>query len=188
MFGLSWGQIAIIVLVGVFLLGPERIPTAVSWVASSLRKLRALAVGAQAEMRKELGPELEEMRKQIAELQSLKELQELRELRELHPRRIIGRNLLGDQFTGGLAGFLDLDGRSGEKTGQPAAGTAGQGSTRLTKSPGAPAATSAAPAVPPTRTSPQPHPVPNAGGSANPSGPDRPRTADERPPFDADGT
>jgi len=37
MFGLSWAQIGIILLVGVFVLGPERIPTAVTWVMSSLR-------------------------------------------------------------------------------------------------------------------------------------------------------
>ncbi len=38
MFGLSWGQIAIILLVAVFVLGPERIPTAVTWVMSSLKQ------------------------------------------------------------------------------------------------------------------------------------------------------
>ena len=93
MFGLSWGQIAIIGPVAVFLLGPERIPTAVSWIMSTLRKLRTMAAGAQAELRKEIGPELDELRRQVAELQSLKEVQELRELRELHPKRIIGRNV-----------------------------------------------------------------------------------------------
>ena len=45
MFGLSWGQIAIIVLVGVFVLGPERIPTAVAAALGALRKMRALLAG-----------------------------------------------------------------------------------------------------------------------------------------------
>src|SRR6478672_6765255 len=86
MFGLSWGQISIIVLVGVFVLGPERIPTAVTWAITNLRKARTMAAGAQAELQRELGPELAELRRQVADLQSLKEIQELRDLRDLHPR------------------------------------------------------------------------------------------------------
>src|SRR6478609_7531696 len=109
MFGLSWGQIAIIVLVGVFVLGPERIPTAVTWVLTNLRKLRTMAAGAQAELRKVIGPELEELRRQVADLQSLKEIQELRDLRDLHPKRLIGKNILGDEFSGGITGFLGLN-------------------------------------------------------------------------------
>src|SRR6478752_7494224 len=109
MFGLSWGQIAIILLVGVFVLGPERIPTAVTWVLTSLRKLRTMAAGAQAELRREIGPEIDELRRQVADLQSLKELQELRDLRDLHPKRLIGKNILGDEFSGGITGFLGLN-------------------------------------------------------------------------------
>jgi sec-independent protein translocase protein TatB len=108
MFGLSWGQIAIIVLVGVFVLGPERIPTAVTWVLTSLRKVRTMAAGAQAELRREIGPEIDELRRQVADLQSLKEIQELRDLRDLHPKRLIGKNILGDEFSGGITGFLGL--------------------------------------------------------------------------------
>src|SRR6478609_9989587 len=134
MFGLSWGQIAIIVLVGVFVLGPERIPTAVTWVLTNLRKLRSMAAGAQAELRKEIGPELEELRRQVADLQSLKEIQELRDLRDLHPKRLIGKNILGDEFSGGITGFLGLNeplaganGSSGVPNGSAATGVAGAG-------------------------------------------------------------
>ncbi|WP_196073150.1 Sec-independent protein translocase protein TatB [Nakamurella alba] len=109
MFGLSWGQILLIVLVGVFLLGPERIPTAVQWVTSSIKKVRTMAQGAQAQLRSEIGPELDELRRQIADLQSLKELQELRALRDLNPRNLLGKSILGDEFSGGVTGFLGLD-------------------------------------------------------------------------------
>src|SRR6476619_4743420 len=119
MFGLSWGQIAIIVLVGVFVLGPERIPTAVTWVLTNLRKLRSMAAGAQAELRREIGPELDELRRQVADLQSLKEIQELRDLRDLSPKRLIGKNILGDEFSGGITGFLGLN--------EPLAGANGAG-------------------------------------------------------------
>ena len=119
MFGLSWEQIFIILLVGVFLLGPERIPVAVQWVTGSLRKVRTMAAGAQAQLRTEIGPELDELRRQIAELQSLKEVQDLRELRDLHPRRIIGRNILGDEFSGGLTGLLGLGDKTAAATPNP---------------------------------------------------------------------
>jgi sec-independent protein translocase protein TatB len=111
-------------LVGVFVLGPERIPTAVTWVLTNLRKLRSMAAGAQAELRKEIGPELDELRRQVADLQSLKEIQELRDLRELHPKRLIGKNILGDEFSGGITGFLGLNQPIGGATD---AGTAADG-------------------------------------------------------------
>lgn len=88
MFGLSWGQITIIVLVGVFVLGPERIPTAVSWVLTGARKVRTMASGAQADLVRELGPEIADLRRQIAELQSLRQLPELREMLDLDPGRL----------------------------------------------------------------------------------------------------
>lgn len=113
MFGLSWDQIILILLAGLFLLGPERIPTAIKWLMDSLRKVRTFAAGAQSEMRSQLGPELDELRRQIAELQSLKELKELRELRDLDPRRIVGKSLLGDEFSGGVKGLLGLDAAPG---------------------------------------------------------------------------
>ncbi len=113
MFGLSWGQIIIIVLIGVFLLGPERIPVAVQWTTNSVRKVRTMAAGAQAQLRSEIGPELDELRRQIADLQSLKELQELRALRDLNPRSMITKNLLGEEFSGGITGLLGLDNLTG---------------------------------------------------------------------------
>lgn len=110
MFGLSWGQILIIVLVGMFVLGPERIPVAVQWSMNSLKKVRDMAQGAQAQLQKEIGPELDELRRQVAELQSLKEVQELRNLRDLHPRKLIGKGLLGHEGGApGIAGFLGFE-------------------------------------------------------------------------------
>lgn len=109
MFGLSWGQIAIVVIVGIFVLGPERIPTAVTWVLGTLRKVKTMAAGAQEGLRSEIGPEIEELRRQVADLQSLKEIQGLRELRDLSPKRLLTKNLLGEEFSGGIGGFLGLN-------------------------------------------------------------------------------
>ncbi len=132
MFGLSWDQIILILLAALFLLGPERIPTAIKWLMDSLRKVRSFAAGAQSEMRSQLGPELDELRRQIAELQSLKEIKELRELRDLDPRRIVGKGLLGDEFSGGIKGFLGLAGEGPDAaaaTGAAATGVAATGAT-----------------------------------------------------------
>jgi sec-independent protein translocase protein TatB len=125
LFGLSWDRIILILLVALFVIGPERIPTAVSWVMQSLRKVRSMAAGAQAELRSQIGPELEELRRQVAELQSLKEIGELRALRELNPRTIIGKNILGDEFSGGVTGFLGLNGKGPDDTGSNGNGAAG---------------------------------------------------------------
>ncbi|RIJ70243.1 twin-arginine translocase subunit TatB [Nakamurella silvestris] len=122
MFGMGWGEIIIILVVGIFVLGPERIPVAVRWVSETLTKVRSMAAGAQEELRKEIGPELDELRRQVADLQSLKEIQELRSLRDLDPRKMIGKNLLGEEFSGGVTGFLGLD----KKSGPPAEETAEQ--------------------------------------------------------------
>jgi len=83
MFGLSWGQIGIIVLIGVFVLGPERIPTVIAGAVTTLGRIRTFAAGAQADTVGQLGPEIAELRRQLAELQSLPGLAELR---ELHPK------------------------------------------------------------------------------------------------------
>lgn len=107
MFGLSWTQILLIVVIGVFLLGPERIPVAVQWVFSSLRKVREMATGAQQQLHSEFGGEIAELRRQVSELQSLrdmKELQDLRQLRDLHPKNLISRGLFGDNPAPSSAG------------------------------------------------------------------------------------
>ena len=110
MFGMSWPEIAIILVVGMFVLGPERIPVAVKWVSNALKSARTMAAGAQEQLRGEFGPEIDELRRQIADLQSLKEIQELRSLRDLNPRNMITKNLLGEEFSGGVSGFLGFNG------------------------------------------------------------------------------
>ncbi len=120
MFGMSWVEIMIILAVGMFVLGPERIPVAVKWVSSSLRTVRTMAAGAQEQLRGEFGPELEELRRQVADLQSLKEIQDLRKLRDLNPRAMLTKNILGEEFSGGIGGiggFLGLNSSDANKTG-----------------------------------------------------------------------
>jgi sec-independent protein translocase protein TatB len=198
MFGLSWGQIAIIVLVGVFVLGPERIPTAVTWVLTSLRKIRTMAAGAQAELRREIGPEIDELRRQVADLQSLKEIQELRDLRDLHPKRLIGKNILGDEFSGGITGFLGLNEQPLKPSAAGPGGVPNPVATNDSATNGAaPPSGGAQPAVPspvapsavrpasPSMTKLAP---PKVVGQFTPRAPRPELKKVERAPFDPDGT
>jgi sec-independent protein translocase protein TatB len=166
LFGLSWDQIILILLAALFLLGPERIPTAIKWLMDSLRKVRSFAAGAQSEMRSQLGPELDELRRQIAELQSLKEIQELRQLRELDPRKMVGKNLLGSEFSGGISGFLGLNGE-----GPDAAASAASAAAQPVSPAGVPPAATTVPAENPPATTLAPN-TPPAVTSSTPSSPE----------------
>ncbi len=127
MFGLSWPEIFIILAVGVFVLGPERIPVAIRWMGETVRKLRGLAANAQSDLRREIGPELDELRRQVADLQSMKEYQELKSLRDLNPKRYLQKNILGDEFSGGMSGFLGLNGSAAEQANAAVNGAATNG-------------------------------------------------------------
>ncbi len=54
------------------ILGPERLPGAVSWSMQSLRKVRDYATGATNQLKDELGPEFEDLRKPLADLNELR--------------------------------------------------------------------------------------------------------------------
>ena len=83
----GWPELLVIAMVGLFVLGPERLPAAAAWVASTVRTIRDYAVGARDQLRSELGPELEEFRKP---------LEDLRSVRDLDPRRAVRQHLLAE--------------------------------------------------------------------------------------------
>ncbi|WP_037358237.1 twin-arginine translocase TatA/TatE family subunit [Amycolatopsis orientalis] len=87
MFGLSIDHIVILLLAGLFILGPERLPEAAHWAAQTLKRVRGFAAGTKAQLEAELGPEYQELRKPLQELQSL---------RMANPRAAVARYLLDD--------------------------------------------------------------------------------------------
>lgn len=87
MFGLSIDHIVILLLAGLFILGPERLPEAAHWVAQALKRARGFAAGTKAQLEAELGPEYQELRKPLQELQSL---------RMGNPRAAVTRYLFDD--------------------------------------------------------------------------------------------
>jgi sec-independent protein translocase protein TatB len=105
----GWGEILVLIVAGLFILGPERLPEAASWLAKGVRKVREFATGARQQLRDEMGPEFEEFRKP---------LEDLRTLRNFDPRRAITNHLFdGDPDPLGLNG---TSGGSMKPNGYPA--------------------------------------------------------------------
>ncbi|GAA4863039.1 Sec-independent protein translocase protein TatB [Actinomycetospora straminea] len=80
----GWPELLVLALVGLFVLGPERLPAAAAWVANTVRTIRDYATGARDQLRQELGPEFDELRKP---------LEDLRSVRDLNPRRAVRQHL-----------------------------------------------------------------------------------------------
>jgi sec-independent protein translocase protein TatB len=81
MFGMGWAELVILALVGLFVLGPERLPDAIRWVARAVEQVKGYAATAKQQLDSE---ELAELRRPIDELR-----QPLADLRAADPRRAI---------------------------------------------------------------------------------------------------
>ncbi|GBG37555.1 Sec-independent protein translocase protein TatB [Mycobacterium montefiorense] len=86
MFGnLSWEHILVLVVVGLVILGPERLPGAIRWTSTSLRQARDYLSGMSSQLRQDLGPEFDDLRAPLSELQKL---------RGMTPRAALTKHLL----------------------------------------------------------------------------------------------
>ena len=85
MFGLSSEKLLILLLLAVFILGPERLPQYTRQFAQFIKKLRRMANSAQEQMKEELGDGFEDL--------DWKKL----DPRQYDPRRIIREALLEDE-------------------------------------------------------------------------------------------
>jgi sec-independent protein translocase protein TatB len=83
----GWGEIVVLIVAGLFILGPERLPEAAAWLGRTIRQVREYATGAREQLRGELGPEFDELRKP---------LEELRGLRNFNPRTAATNALFKD--------------------------------------------------------------------------------------------
>jgi sec-independent protein translocase protein TatB len=82
---IGWGEMLVLVVVGLVVLGPERLPGAIRWTADALRQARDYISGATSNLREELGPEFENLREPLSELQKL---------RGMTPRAALTKHLL----------------------------------------------------------------------------------------------
>ncbi|TAM83047.1 MAG: twin-arginine translocase subunit TatB [Jatrophihabitans sp.] len=93
MFNIGPMELIVLAIVGIVVLGPERLPGLARDAARLLRALREVAQGARTQLRDELGPELADL-----------------DLRNLNPKTAIRRAVLGDDFDAGIsAGDLRFD-------------------------------------------------------------------------------
>jgi Sec-independent protein secretion pathway components len=83
-FGLTFDKLLIILVIAVFLIGPDRLPALAQQLARLVKTLRGFADGARDRMREEMGPEFDEV--------------DWRKLdpRQYDPRRIIREALLDE--------------------------------------------------------------------------------------------
>jgi sec-independent protein translocase protein TatB len=79
MFNIGPLEFLVLAVVGLIVLGPDRLPGLARDAARMIRTLRELASGARTQLRDELGPEFADM-----------------DFRSLDPRTAISRMLLGD--------------------------------------------------------------------------------------------
>lgn len=130
MFDIGWGEILVLVIAGLFILGPERLPGAARWLGQTIRQVREYATGASNQLRNELGPEFDELRKP---------LEDLNQLRSFNPRTAITQSLFGgDQDPLGLNGLRNDLGRNGSNGSTPNGGgpaSFGGGATPLSHRP-----------------------------------------------------
>jgi len=96
MFGLSFEKLFVLALIALFVLGPERLPAAATWLGQNVRKVKVFAANANRQLRDEVGPEFEHLREPLEQLRG--PLQELRSLRD--PRAAVLRHLLDEPSSG----------------------------------------------------------------------------------------
>ena len=98
MFNIGPLELMVLAIVGLVVLGPDRLPGLARDAARLLRSLRDMATGARQQLRDELGPEFADV-----------------DLRSLHPRTFVQKHLFSDD---------DLDpavGRPRSRAGAPLA-------------------------------------------------------------------
>ncbi|ETB18715.1 translocase, partial [Mycobacterium avium subsp. avium 10-9275] len=82
---LSWEHMLVLVVVGLVVLGPERLPGAIRWTSNALRQARDYLSGVTTQLREDLGPEFDDLRVPLSELQKL---------RGMTPRAALTKHLL----------------------------------------------------------------------------------------------
>ena len=75
----GWGEIAFLVVLALFVFGPERLPKVAADAGRMLRQVRAMAQNATADLKAEMGPEMANL-----------------DLTSLTPRRFVEKHLLSD--------------------------------------------------------------------------------------------
>ncbi|MBB5159555.1 sec-independent protein translocase protein TatB [Saccharopolyspora phatthalungensis] len=92
---MSLEHLAILLIAGLFILGPEKLPQAAAWAGRTLREVRAYATDTQQRFRAELGDDFRQVQEPLEQLRE--PLQQLNALRGIDPRRAVVNYLLDDR-------------------------------------------------------------------------------------------
>ena len=76
---LGWGELVVLVVLGLFVFGPERLPGMAAEAGKTLRKVRRYVKGMTDDLKSELGPELGDV-----------------DLASLNPRTFLQKHLFSD--------------------------------------------------------------------------------------------
>ena len=74
---LGWGEVLALIVVALFVFGPDRLPKVAKDAGRMLRQLRDMANGARTQLKSELGPEFADL-----------------ELQDLNPKNFVRKHLL----------------------------------------------------------------------------------------------
>lgn len=97
MINIGWSEFVVLAIAGLFILGPERLPSAAAWLSKTVRQVREYATGAREQLRSELGPEFDELRKPLEELRGLRGFNSGGfSARGFNPRSALSRHLFDD--------------------------------------------------------------------------------------------
>ena len=86
MFGIGWPELFVLGVVGVVLVGPERLPTVARDVGAGVRRLRQLSEEARQVARRELGDDLPQVNVQ--------------NIADWHPRELVRKHLIDPLVAG----------------------------------------------------------------------------------------
>ena len=86
----GWGEMLVLVIAGLVILGPERLPGAIRWTSGAVRQARDYISGATSQLRQDLGPEFDDLREPLSELQKL---------RGMTPRAALTKHLLDGDYS-----------------------------------------------------------------------------------------
>lgn len=78
--GLGWPEVAVLLVFGLFVFGPDRLPGMAQEAGKTLRKIRVYLKGMRDDLAAELGPEVGEL-----------------DLKSLHPKEFVRKHLFMDE-------------------------------------------------------------------------------------------
>lgn len=94
MFDIGLGEVLVLIVAGLFVFGPDRLPQVVAQAVRTLRQVRTLAAGARADITEAIGPELRDLNI-MGDLDEINPLSDVNEIRNLSPRKILNNAMFG---------------------------------------------------------------------------------------------